>query len=222
MKYSLRGFCLKGLAALLSIVALMGLMAYAPGGGEAADKSKPDGIYAVIEGRPAVRSKEYVQLEIFSSFYCGHCYSFFTQEDTLAKKHKIKFVHVPIQWGDGPTKATEAYLIARDMGKGDAMRKILFEAKFIENQDISDVKWLKKIAASLGLGKKFGQALESGTKAEEAAKNFALARKLSINSTPTVVVGGNMIVVPDMTGGNMNVFVMNIDTIVDSLSKRDK
>ncbi|MBU2591707.1 MAG: DsbA family protein, partial [Nitrospinae bacterium] len=190
----------------------MGCLFYRPVKSEGGKDTKPAGIYAVIEGRPARRSKEYVQLEIFSSFYCGHCYNFFGQENTLGKKNKIKFVHIPIQWGDGSTKATEAYLIARDMGKGDEMRAKLFEAQFVENQDISDVKWLKKQASSLGLSKKFGEMLDSGVKAKEIADNLEMAHQLSINETPTVIIGGNLIVIPRMTGGNMNVFIMNIDT----------
>lgn len=219
MNHPFRVMPKKILVALPPILLIMGAAMYPSDRLEAAWDKKPQGVYAVINGRPAHRSKDYIQIEVFSSFYCGHCYNFFRQENTLGKRNKIRFVHTPIQWGEGSKKATEAYLIARDMGKGDEMRARLFEAQFIGNKDISEIGWLKKQASFLGLGKKFGEMLDSGVKAKEIADNLEMAHQLSVDETPTVIIGGNLIVVPRMTGGNINVFVMNIDTIVDSLSK---
>ena len=66
-----------------------------------------------------------VEVIEYMSFYCHTCYDFERSIPVIKGNFpkKIKWITIPIYWGDhGSPKPGEAYLIAIDMGKGEAMK----------------------------------------------------------------------------------------------------
>jgi len=187
-------------------------------------QGRPDimGKYTILPNAPQEEVKDTVNIIEFMSFYCGHCFGFHKNSTILKGRypHRLKFKYIPIQWGEAPSKPTEAYLIARDMGKEKEMRNALFSAAFEQKLDISKIEVLEKLGSSVGLSEEFSKKLKSGAKAKEVGENLDFARRLNIDHTPTVIIAGNIVVTPTMTGGKIIPMLQNVDSIRSSLYKR--
>jgi len=85
------------------------------------------------------------------------------------------------------------------MGKGKEMRDALFRAKFENNRDVmGSMMVLREVAASIGLGPDFNSKLDSGYAEKAALKNNAYAGMYKIQGTPTVLINGKEVKVPDI------------------------
>ncbi|MFQ5560220.1 MAG: DsbA family protein [Nitrospinota bacterium] len=185
---------------------------------------KIPGKYKDLPGASRQVVKDSIEVVEFMSFYCGHCFAMFKNEPMLKGRypHKLKFKYVPIQWGKAPTTPAEAFLIARDMGKGDEMRHAIFTAAFEQKKDIGSAVVLGELAKKIGLANEFNKRLASGEKRAEVENNMALTRKLRIEATPTVIMAGNIVVSPMQTGGKMIPMMQNLDMIISGLLKGKK
>ena len=86
-------------------------------------------------------------------------------------------------------KAMEAAEFAREESKFDEMHTALFEAFFRDGQDIGDVDVLVEVGAGVGLdGEALREALSEGRYTEKVVADEGLARRLGVDSVPTMFV----------------------------------
>jgi thiol:disulfide interchange protein DsbA len=163
---------------------------------------------------------EDVEIVEFLSFYCGHCYLFEKQVPVVKGNFpKIKWRVVPIYWGNGSSKPGEAYLLALEAGKGEQMKKALFDAFFVEKRDIGDPAVLEDIGLKVGLGFDFSRRLRAGDKKKDADAAFIQVNAYGIEGTPTLIIAGNLKVVPGKDEG-VEAFRDNVITILRSILRK--
>jgi predicted DsbA family dithiol-disulfide isomerase len=122
----------------------------------------------------------------------------------------VEITYIPINFPKQSTKSVEAYIIAKQMGKGDEMYGALFTAGFEKNMDIMESTIaIETVASSIGLGPDFNQKFESGAATKEALDNLKLANNYKVDGTPTVIINGNLMVVPTT--------IANLDTVIGSI-----
>jgi len=164
-----------------------------------------------------------VEVMEFMSFYCHTCYDFEKAIPVIKGNFpkKIKWKTVAIYWGEhGSPKPGEAYLIAEEAGKGEEMKKALFEAQMVDKKDIADLDVLEAIAAKVGLDKEFSKKLRSGEKTAETQKLLDMARKYGVNETPTLIIAGNIKTDPHAMNHDLERFKTNALAILASILKK--
>lgn len=157
------------------------------------------GAFSSLDVNPSEQGK--VRIVEFMKFDCSHCYDLHKEMPGILTKYgeKVEIVYVPISFEGQSIKSIEAYLIAKEMGKGKEMRDALFKARFESNRDVmGSLLVIKDVAASIGLGADFNSKLESGYAEKAALKNNAYAGMYSIKGTPTVLINGKEVNVPDI------------------------
>ena len=120
----------KKIIMVLICMSLFSLQSYA------GEKPPVLGIYDELPGHKFEFDGKNVEIVEFLSFYCGHCYQFEKSIPVIKGNFpkKIKWKTVPLYWGKGSPKPGEAYLLAEEAGKGEQMKKALFEAFFVEKK----------------------------------------------------------------------------------------
>lgn len=194
-------------AALLAVI-VIGI--YISNTGEKAPEKTISGEYTTLS-RPSTYEPGKVKMMEFLNFNCGHCNDLQKEMPPLLQKYgdKLEITYIPINFSRQSTKSVEAYIIAKQMGKGDEMYTALFDARFNKDQDIIESTIaIENVAQSIGLGQDFNQKLESGAAEKEALDNLRLAYNYNIEGTPTIIINGNLLVRPT---------VANLDTVIVSL-----
>ena len=180
------------------------------------------GEHTKIAGEKFTYDGKTVEVMEFMSFYCHTCYEFEKAIPVIKGNFpkKIKWKTLAIYWGDhGSPKPGEAYLLAEEAGKGEAMKKALFEAHMVDKKDIADLDVLEAIAVKIGLGKEFSKKLRSGEKTAETQKLLDMARKYGVNETPTLIIAGNIKTDPHAMNHDLERFKTNTLAILASILK---
>ena len=177
------------------------------------------GAYDRVLEQPFTYDGKQIQIIEFLSFYCGHCYNFERFIPIIKGNFpkKIKWKTIPIFWGKSSPKPGEAYFIALDEGKGEQMKKALFEAVFIEKQDIGKMEVLESIGMKIGLGFDFSKKLRGDEKAAAAREAVDMARSYGINETPSLIIAGNIRTSPGKVNGNVDLMRDNTILILKSI-----
>ncbi len=178
------------------------------------------GIFDKIPGAEFKFDGKTVEVVEYMSFYCHTCYDFEKAIPVIKGNYpgKVKWKIVPLYWGDqGSPKPGEAYLIAEEMGRGEAMKKAIFDAQMVQKIDIADIAVLEAIGKEVGLGPEFGKKLRSGEKEAETQSALDMAKKVGINETPTIVIAGNIKTDPHKMEHNLYIFRTNIMSIIKSI-----
>lgn len=180
-----------------------------------------EGTYVRVPGQQFKYDGKSVEVLEFLSFYCGSCYNF---EKSIPRikgnfPKKIKWKIVPVYWGGASSKPSEAYFIAEEAGKGEEMKKALFNAHFVEKKDIGNPDVLEALAAKIGLGFDFSRKLRAGAKAAEAQKTLDIARAYRIDETPTIVIAGNLLTNGHQLDHDFDALRENTITIIRSILK---
>jgi len=177
------------------------------------------GVYTEVPGQEFVFDGKSVEIVEFLSFYCSHCYHFEKAVPVIKGNFpkKITWKMVPIYWGKGSPKPGEAYFLAVEEGKGEQMKKAIFDALFLERKDIGQIEVLEEIGVKVGLGFDFSKRLRGGDKAAEAKEMLVLAEKYRINETPSLIIAGNLKTSPGMLNNNMDLLRDNAILILKSL-----
>lgn len=188
---------------------------------QADDKPPMIGIYNEVSGKAFSFDGKQVEIIEFLNFYCGNCNNF--EKDIPVIKgnfpKKTKWKIVPLYWGKS-AKAVEAFFLAEEAGKADAMKKALFKAVFIGKRDISNIDVLEKIGMDVGLGFDFSRRLRAGEKAKEVGEALLLAQEYDVSETPTLIIAGNMKVTPHDSGHAPGSLRNNVITIIKGLFKK--
>ncbi len=177
------------------------------------------GIYTQLPGFKFNFDGKKVEVIEFFSFYCSHCYEFEKSIPVIKGNFpkKIQWKNVPVYWGKGSSKPSEAYLLAEDEGKGEQMKKALFDALFIEKRDIGDISFLESIGAKLELSFDFSRRLRAGDKEKEANAALTMMEAYSVEGTPALIIAGNIKVV---SGRTQDALRDNTITILNSILKK--
>ena len=208
---------LKRSVVLIAMFLLLPLAAFAAGA-----PATIKGSFTQVPGKEFKFDGKTVEVIEFLSFYCDHCYQFEKVIPAIKGNFpkKVKWKIVPLYWGQSSSKPGEAYLIAADAGKGEEMKRALFNANFVEKKDIGSVEVLEAIASKIGLGFDFSRKLRGGEKAREAGKALDAAQEYRVEETPTVVIAGNIMTNPHASGHDLEDFKKNIITIMKSLFEK--
>ena len=195
---------------ILALLVISALAFYFLNSGEKSTEKLPAGDYSKLN-KPADYQPGKVKIMEFMKFDCSHCYDLHKNMPQLLKKYgdKLEIKYIPIIFPKQSTKSIEAFIIAEQLGKGEEMLDALFKAKFEQGMDVMESTIaLETVAASIGLGADFNKELESGAAKNAANQNLNLMRDYNVDGTPTVVINGNLMVVPTVT---------NLDTVIGSL-----
>jgi protein dithiol oxidoreductase (disulfide-forming) len=166
---------------------------------ESPTSAQNTGAFSSLNVTPSDPGK--VRIVEFMKFDCSHCNDLHKEMPQILKNYgdRVEIIYVPISFGGQSIKSIEAYLIAKEMGKGKEMRDALFSAKFESNRDVmGSMLVLKDVAAGIGLGPDFNSKLDSGYAQKAALKNNAYAGMYKIQGTPTVLINGKEAKVPDI------------------------
>lgn len=187
----------------------------------AEETSSVRGLYTKVPGGQFSYDGKTVEIIEFLSFYCSHCYKFEKAIPVIKGNFpkKIRWTTVPIYWGKGSPKPGEAYFLAEEAGRGEEMKKAIFNAVFVEGKDIGDMNVLEEIGVKAGLGFDFSRRLRAGDKAKEAAAATAMADRYHVQETPTLIIAGNIMTGPGQVGGDMDKFRDNAIAILISILK---
>lgn len=166
---------------------------------ESPTPAQSTGAFSSLDVNPSEQGK--LRIVEFMKFDCSHCYNLHNETPHILKNYsdRVEIIYVPISFKGQSIKSIEAYLIAKEMGKGKEMRDALFKAKFESNRDVmGSMLVLKEVAASIGLGPDFNSKLERGYAEKAALKNNAYAGMYVSKGTPTVLINGKEVNVPDI------------------------
>lgn len=182
----------------------------------AEEKPSIKGAYTQLPEFKFIYDGEKVEVIEFFSFYCGHCFEFEKAVAVIKGNFpkKIKWRNIPLYWANGSSKPGEAYLLAEEQGKGEQMKKALFEALFIEKRDIGDMNVLENIGAKLELGFDFSRRLWAGEKEKDINAALIMAKAYSVEGTPAIIIAGNLKVIAEAP---LDAFRDNIITIIKSI-----
>ncbi len=181
------------------------------------------GVYDTLPGEKFKFDGKAVEIVEYMSFYCHTCYNFESSILVIKKNfsNKIKWKTVPIFFGEhGSPKPGEAYFLAEDAGKGEEMKKALFEAQMVQKRNIGDIKVLESIGKNLGLGPDFSKKLRDGEKAKDVQKALDLVKAYGLNETPTLVIAGNIVTNSHPMNHDLDTFRINVMAIVASILKQ--
>lgn len=209
---------IKKLLAVFTIVFIAPFYSYAD--------SDPNivGVYEKVPKHDFKYDGKTVEIIEFLSFYCGHCYQFEKSIPVIRGNFpkKITWKTIPIHWGKSSPKPGEAYLLAEEEGKGEQMKKALFEAFFLQRRDIGDVEVLEDIAMKIGLGFDFSRRLRAGEKSGEIEKAFEQVRKYGIKETPSLIIAGNLKTAPGMLNNSTDLLRDNTILILKSIFEKSR
>ncbi len=182
-----------------------------------------EGVYDTLPGEKFKFDGKAVEIVEYMSFYCHTCYNFESSIPVIKGNfpNKIKWNTVPIYLGDhGSPKPGEAYLLAKEAGKGEEMKKALFEAQIVQKKNIGDIGVLESIGKKLGLGLDFSKNLRSGKKAKDVQKGMDMAKAHRLNETPTLIIAGNIKTDSHKLEHNLDTFRQNVIAIITSILKK--
>lgn len=178
-----------------------------------------EGVYERLDNVEFSFDGKQVEVVEFLSFYCTHCYHFEKAIPVIKGNFpkRIKWTTVPIYWGKGSPKPGEAYFLAEEGGKGEEMKKALFEAVFVHKRDIGDIGVLDDIGMKLELGFDYSRRLRAGEKAKEAGEALLKSKAYKIEETPSLIIAGNLKTNPGMFKGNTDLLRENVIIMLKSI-----
>ena len=184
-----------------------------------ATQSKPAGKYELLK-EPSTHQAGKVKLMEFADFYCPHCHAFEQAlvpliEKEFSGKVEVNMVGFPVIGGKLPT-AFEMYEQARAMGKGVEMKKVLFRTIHKDRLHVLDKVIRETLIKEVGLDPvPFEAGLASGKPAEALQAGRKLGERVKVQSTPTVVLDGNI----KVAGEDLN--PENLKTVIASILAAD-
>lgn len=162
---------------------------------------------------PPAHSLDKVVMHEVLSFYCGHCYHLNQEIHELEELFgdKLEIIAQPTGWGgEEPGKL---YFLAKKHGKGEAVKKMIFEYYFKKGHKkavYTDKKLLLEIAKKNGLEKEFKKEMNSPEIIKKMKDSKRFAEEKQITGTPTLVI-------EDVIKANGD--IENLKVVINSLLK---
>ncbi|MEK6538958.1 MAG: DsbA family protein [Nitrospirota bacterium] len=155
--------------------------------------------YTVVPDKKSTHEKGKVKMTIFFDFFCPHCHQFDSVVVPLLQREygdklKITSMGYPIIYEDSVIPV-EAYELAKSEGKGEEMKRAIFDAIYYQRKDGANHDVLISIARTIGLNvDKFQKGLKSGAKKKVVLDGRDLAKSYGAKSTPAVILDGNIFI----------------------------
>lgn len=155
------------------------------------------GKYHIMEKEPSLGEPGKVLLLEFADFYCPHCHMFEKVVVSKLKKEfgdqlEVQLIGFPVMQGKLPT-AFEMYEQAKAMGKGPAMKQVLFKTIHKENIHVFDKSMRSVLIRKVGLDvQEFEEGMATGKPYQQLEKGIAWGERIGVTHTPTVVLNGNI------------------------------
>ena len=179
------------------------------------------GNFELLKGEPSTHQRGKVKIVEFADFYCPHCHHF---EETglpllvkeFGDKIEVTMAGFPVIPGKLPT-AFDMYEQAKAMGKGDAMKAILFRTIHKDKMSgVLDRSIRSLLVREAGLDvAAFEAGLESGKPARAFEDGRRLGERIKVSSTPSLLLDGNIKV------DGVNMTPENVITIIRSILEND-
>lgn len=153
------------------------------------------GSYVFVRRAPEGAQPDRLVMTVFEDFMCPACYHAATRIfPSLKNKYKekldIRFLGFPFIHQESRL-AARAYIIAHELGFGDAMQQALFHAHFDQQIDITSKEGLAKVADSVGLAPELLITQLNGDNGNaELAQTFSQANSYQVEGTPTAILDG--------------------------------
>ena len=186
-----------------------------------AAKSELKGNFELLKDEPSTHQRGKVKIVEFADFYCPHCHHF---EETglpllvkeFGNKIEVTMAGFPVIPGKLPT-AFDMYEQAKTMGKGDAMKAILFRTIHKDKMSgVLDRSIRSLLIREAGLDvAAFEAGLESGKPARAFEDGRRLGERIKVSSTPSLLLDGNIKV------DGVNMTPENVITIIRSILEND-
>jgi protein-disulfide isomerase len=155
----------------------------------------------------------------YADFQCPYCQQFAMGtgqqlKEDYADQGQVRFVFRHFAFiGDESIWAAEASECANEQARFWDYHDKLFEEQAGENQGAFSRDNLKRFAAELGLDSaQFSECLDSGRYESQVRDEFREARQRSINSTPSILVNGQLI----QNGSNYQVLQAAVEAALRS------
>lgn len=179
------------------------------------------GNFELLKGESSTHQRGKVKIVEFADFYCPHCHHF---EETglpllvkeFGDKIEVTMAGFPVIPGKLPT-AFDMYEQAKIMGKGDAMKAILFRTIHKDKMSgILDRSIRSLLIKEAGLDvAAFEAGLESGKPARAFEDGRRWGERIKVSSTPSLLLDGNIKV------DGVNMTPENVITIIRSILEND-
>lgn len=179
------------------------------------------GNFELLKDEPSTHQRGKVKIVEFADFYCPHCHHF---EETglpllvkeFGNKIEVTMAGFPVIPGKLPT-AFDMYEQAKTMGKGDAMKAILFRTIHKDKMSgVLDRSIRSLLIREAGLDvAAFEAGLESGKPARAFEDGRRLGERIKVSSTPSLLLDGNIKV------DGVNMTPENVITIIRSILEND-
>ena len=174
------------------------------------------GEYELMDREPSLHESGKVILFEFADFYCGHCHMFERAvvtklQQEFGDKFESRMIGFPVIPGKLPT-VFEMYNQAVTMGKGQKMKKVLFQSIHEKDIQMFDKTMRALILKEVGLDRKeFEAGLASGKPFRTLGEGKQWGERIKVTHTPTVVLDGNI----RITNLNFDNFKIVIQSILD-------
>ena len=205
----------------LALVVMGVAVALTASSGAQAAAPELKGNFELLKGESSTHQRGKVKIVEFADFYCPHCHHF---EETglpllvkeFGDKIEVTMVGFPVIPGKLPT-AFDMYEQAKTMGKGDAMRAILFRTIHKDKMSgILDRSIRSLLIKEAGLDvAAFEAGLESGKPARAFEDGRRWGERIKVSSTPSLLLDGNI----KLDGANMT--PDNAITVIRSILEND-
>lgn len=205
----------------LALVVMGVAVALTASSGAQAAAPELKGNFELLKGESSTHQRGKVKIVEFADFYCPHCHHF---EETglpllvkeFGDKIEVTMVGFPVIPGKLPT-AFDMYEQAKTMGKGDAMRAILFRTIHKDKMSgILDRSIRSLLIKEAGLDvAAFEAGLESGKPARAFEDGRRWGERIKVASTPSLLLDGNI----KLDGANMT--PDNAITVIRSILEND-
>jgi len=177
------------------------------------------GSYVFVRRAPEDTQPDRLVMTVFEDFMCPACYQAATTlfpsiKEKYKDKLEIRFLGFPFIHQESRL-AARAYVIAHELGFGDAMQKALFNAHFEQQIDITSKEGLAKVADSIGLAPELLMTQLDGENGNaELARTFSQANSYQVEGTPTAILDGWIKVT--------NLAPENLEPIIDGILSKKK
>ncbi len=169
---------------------------------------------------PSTHTTGKVDIAEFADFYCPHCHMFEQTGIPFLKKEfgdqvEVTMVGYPVIRGMLPT-AFLMYEVAKMMGKGPEMQRILFRTIHKDHVAILDRTIRGALIQEVGLDTEtFEKKLASREVADAFKAGQAWGNRIRVSSTPTILLDGNI----KVEGKHLN--PQNLKTVIQSILDAD-
>ncbi len=197
------------------VACLVGALGYGLPTEVQAASSKLEGNFEKLD-EPSTHKRGKVQMAEFADFYCAHCHMF--EQTALPMLHKefgdqvvVTMVGYPIIPRMLPTPFL-MYEQAKRMGKGEAMKRVLFRTIHRDRVVIFDRAIRALLVKEVGLTPaRFEAGLATGKPAQALLEGKQWGERIKVMSTPTVLLDGNIKVEGDaLTPANLKTVIRSI------------